>query len=82
VTTDQIIAFVEGRPFTPFTLLLVDGRELHVLHPELINLGLFAAYVAIVLPTSQVEIIDTSMIVSIRTIHPVDPTAFMQDQAE
>ena len=82
MTTDQLIAFVEGRPFTPFTLALVDGRELHVLHPELINLGLFAAYAAIVLPTSQVEIIDTSMIVSIRTVYPVDPAAFMQNEGE
>ena len=76
MTAEYLIRFVMQRPFEPFTLTLADGRELQIAHPEFAQLGEFAAVVTVVLPTDQIEVVDTSLIVSIRTIYATDPAAW------
>lgn len=76
MTTEHIIRFFMQRPFEAFTLNLVDGRELHVHHPEFAQLEQFAVVVTVLLPTRQVEVVDTSLIVSIRTIYASDSAAW------
>jgi hypothetical protein len=72
MTSDYIIRFFDQRPFEPFTILLLDGRELHVQHPEVTTIERGAQLVTYTHPTRQLEVIDTSMIVSLRTIYPTD----------
>lgn len=72
MTTDYITRYVQQRPFEPFTVVTTDGREFHVSHPEFATLGEYAATVIYLHPTGQKEIVDVSMIVSIRTIRAAD----------
>ncbi|HWE03992.1 MAG TPA: hypothetical protein VG326_16425 [Tepidisphaeraceae bacterium] len=63
-------------PFEGFILSLSNGRELHIPHPEYGQLEQFAVAVIVLLPTRQIEVVDTSLIVSIRTIYASDPGAW------
>lgn len=69
MTTAYVVRFFEQLPFEPFTMLLANGREHVVLHSEFISVGEHALVVFVVHPTEQVEVIDTSLIVSFRTIY-------------
>jgi hypothetical protein len=72
VTTETIVRFFYGRPFRPFIVSLANGREIHFLHPEQAVVGDAALTVNYVHPTHQVEVIDSALIVSIRTVYPAD----------
>jgi hypothetical protein len=72
VTTPEIIQFFEQRPFEPFTISTIAGREFQVLHPEVAFLGRAALVVWFVHPTRQLEVIDTGLIVSLRTIYATE----------
>jgi hypothetical protein len=72
VTTEQIIRFFDQRPFEPFSFTLVNGREIQALHPEQISVGRHGSIVFFFHPTRQIEVIDTSLIVSIRTVYAAD----------
>ncbi len=61
MTTIQVVRFFEQRPFEPFTMVLVDGREFHVRHPEIATLAQAALVVNYIHPTRQVEVIDTAV---------------------
>ena len=76
MTTEHIIRFFMQQPFEGFILNLADGRQLHIPHPECGQLEQFAAAVRVLLPTRQIEVVDTSLIVSIRTIYASDPAAW------
>ncbi len=77
MTTEHLIRFIMQRPFEAFTLNLANGRELHIPHPEFAQLGEFAVVVTVLLPTRQIEVVDTSLIVSIRTIYPSDHATWL-----
>jgi hypothetical protein len=72
MTAEWIIKFVLQRPFESFTIVLLDGRELHVRHPEAIVIGRFGLVVEYFHPTSQLEIVDAAGIISLRTIYPTN----------
>jgi hypothetical protein len=74
MTTDHAIRFFLQEPFEPFTLCLSDGREFHVPHLRIATIGEYGEVVYFTLPTRQVEVIDTALIVSIRTIYSSDVT--------
>jgi hypothetical protein len=76
MTAEHLIRFVMQCPFEAFTLNLADGRELQIRRPEFAILGEYAAVITVILPTRQIEVVDTSQIVSIRTIYATDPAAW------
>ena len=72
MTSDFIVRFIVQRPFDPFTMITADGREFHVPHPEYVGVGTAVQTVRYMHPNGQVEILDSVLIVSIRTIYAVD----------
>lgn len=76
IDTGHLTRFIKQRPFEPFTLVTADGRELHVNHPEFATLGDHVDTLIYVYPSGQVEIIDSRLIVSLRTIYPADLHAY------
>jgi hypothetical protein len=72
MTSPWLTRFVRQQPFEPFTMVVADGRELHVPHPEHASLGDFATTLIYMHPTGQIEVVDAAMIVSIRTIRAAD----------
>jgi hypothetical protein len=72
MTTDVMTHFIEQRPFVPFTLVLANGREIHVPHSDFVGSGRAVLNVHIIIPTGQLEVVDTALILSIRTFHPAE----------
>jgi hypothetical protein len=70
MTTADMTSFLKQRPFVPFALILPNGREIFVPHSDFIGGGHAMLSVYVILPTGQLEIVDTAMVVSIRTFHP------------
>lgn len=73
MTTAQLVLFFDQEPFEAFILITADGRELHVLHPEMAYLTRAALSVLYFHPSRQIEVIDPSLIVTLRTKYPSDP---------
>jgi len=71
VTTELMTRFVRQRPFIPFEMITVDGRRVEVPHSDFADLERFAAAVTVIDDAGHVEIIDASLIVSIRTLEPM-----------
>ena len=69
MTSDVITSFAERRPFDPFTLKLVDGREVYVPHSDFVSIGFAVQSISVMLPTGQLEVLDAGHIVSIRTFY-------------
>ena len=69
MTSDVITRFIEQRPFEPFTMKLVDGREIDVPHSDFIGLGFAVQSVNVILPTKQLEVIDIAHVISVRTFY-------------
>jgi hypothetical protein len=67
-----------SRPFEPFSITLVGGRELFIKHPEIITPTTAAMGVWIVEETGHVEAIPNEAMISLRTLNPVDPSQFFR----
>ena len=78
MTTELIVRFFMQQPFEPVTLVLSDGRELHVNHPEQAVATRGGSVIYYYHPTSQVEVIDSAMVISLRTIHAVDLDSYRE----
>jgi len=78
MTSPWLTRFVVQQPFEPFTMIVADGRELHVPHPEQASLGDYATTLIYMHPTGQVEVVAAALIVSIRTIRPADLGAYSE----
>jgi hypothetical protein len=63
--------YVQQRPFIPFEIITVDGRRIAVPHSDFASLERFVAAATIVDATGRAEMIDTSLIVSLRTLEPL-----------
>ncbi len=72
MTTAMLARSFMQAPFEPFTLVLSNGRELHVHQPEFTDVDGRAQVVVFQHPSGQVEIVDPTLIVSIRTIYGGD----------
>ena len=70
MTSADMVLFVEQRPFVPFTMILVNGREVHVPHAEFLVTRHSVQSVYVIIPTGQLEVIDVGLVVSIRTFYP------------
>lgn len=76
MTSDQIVRFFVDRPFVPFTIVTADGRELHVRHPEHGQFGRHMEGVTYFYDDLRIEVIDARLIVSLRTLTPVDISTY------
>lgn len=76
MTSTHIVRFLEQRPFEPFTMTTTDGREFHVPHPEYATAGEHVLTVICHHPNGQVEIVESALIVSIRTIYAADLASY------
>ncbi len=68
MTTELITQFVQSRPFTRFEIITVDGRVIPLPHSDFAILERFATAVTIIDNAGRAEMIDTALIVSIRTL--------------
>jgi hypothetical protein len=78
VNADDLIRFVDNRPFEPFTMFVADGREVNVPHAEMATTGRFGWSVHLVHDSGQVEVVDGASICSLRTMHP-SSTSFQEE---
>jgi hypothetical protein len=74
MSTEQLLAFLQCQPFEPFIVTLVGGRELALKHPELFVPARAGLGVWILHETGHIEAIGVGLILSLRTIDPVDPS--------
>jgi hypothetical protein len=72
VAPNQLLVFVESRPFIPFVAQLVGGREIVVRHPEYAVPAFAGGGFWLLHDTGHVEAIAGELIISMRTIDPVD----------
>ena len=77
MTTNLLGPFFFMRPFQPFVICVADGRELRVEHPELATLAEGGVGIWYLHPTGEVEIVDVSLIASIRTLGPANLDHFI-----
>jgi hypothetical protein len=78
VQESQLVPWVKGVPFEPFSLFLVDGRQIDVRHPEAIMLAEYALTLYVFHPARQIEIVDVASITSIRSLGEVDPGQYIR----
>jgi hypothetical protein len=71
VTTELMVRYVERRPFIPFEIITVDGRVIPFPHSDFGSLERYAASIIIFDATGRAEIIDVSLIVSMRLLEPL-----------
>jgi hypothetical protein len=76
--SDQLVPFLMSRPFEPFKITLVAGREVIIKHPEFITASAAAMGVWFVHETGHLEAISNDAMISITTMGPVDPTQFFR----
>jgi hypothetical protein len=77
---DQFLKFMLARPFEPFWMRTVDGREYFVRHPEEVQVSAGGSTVLLAHQTGQFEYIDMAHVVSLRTHGPVDPDKYDTDR--
>ena len=61
----EIRTALKAKPFRPFTLRTADGDTFHVSHPESMLMTPNGRTLVLVTPKSDLEIIDTIMLVSV-----------------
>jgi hypothetical protein len=66
----------DRRPFQPFLIRMVDGREIQVRHPDAVAWGDENARIATyVSPSDDWEVIDTALVTSLGIPAPATPKA-------
>lgn len=68
MSNNTIIQYFQNRPFVPFAIVTADGRHLEVKHPEQAMFGVRGETVLLMHDDSRLEIIESSMIVSLVTL--------------
>jgi hypothetical protein len=75
---EQFLIFMRAEPFEPFIARTVDGREywLRHRHPEEFNVSEGGLTMSVNFPGGQYEVLDMSLIISLKTISPANPRQF------
>jgi hypothetical protein len=68
--SEFIVRFVVQRPFVPFEIFTADGRVLKAPHPEFVTLERHTVAMTFTDTNGNVEIVDSALIVSVRTLQP------------
>jgi hypothetical protein len=74
---NQLLTFLLSRPFEPFVATLVGGREIVVQHPEFVTPSRAGLGLWIFHESGHVEAIDSGLVLSLKTVDPVDPVTFI-----
>ena len=69
--SEFVVRFVQQRPFIPFEIYTADGRVLRAPHPEFVTLERHTVAMTFTEPSGNIEIVDSGLIVSVRTLLPV-----------
>ena len=77
MTSEHLALFFMRTPFQPLTMYLVDGRSLHVQHQDFSSVSKAGSGVWVYHENGEMEIIDASLICSIRTAGAVDMDQFI-----
>jgi hypothetical protein len=72
MTTQALQSAMRARPFRPFTLRLIDGRALHVPHPDYIAHKPGSSVAGVVTDDDAAIIVDLMQIVSIEVPDTID----------
>ena len=75
MTEAVVIRFLMRQPFIGFEMYLADGRVLRVPHPETASFGEFGSTIVRYEESGKVETVDAALVVSIRTLQPIDEVA-------
>ncbi len=70
MSTDQIVHFIEQRPFEPFEFIMSSARTIRVTHPEMAMIERLALFATVWDEESRAELIDVALIESIKTLNP------------
>jgi hypothetical protein len=62
VTIEQLQRAIHNIPFWPFTLMVADGAELHVPHPEFITHAPNGRTAAVTHPDGTIETVDLLLV--------------------
>ena len=77
---EQMLIFLQARPFEGFMIRTTDGRESWIRHPEEVQCTEGGESLVITYPGGQVEIIDMGAIISIKTLYAADPQKFIRER--
>jgi hypothetical protein len=72
MTTEAMTRYAARRPFDSFDFVTVDGRKVTVPHSDYVVLETFAASFSIHDDSGHGEVFDAALVVSIRTLRPID----------
>ena len=73
MSSQQLLAFAQSRPFIPYEAVMVGGRTIIVRHPEYAVAAFAGAGLWLIDDQGYVEAIDAGLILAIRTLNPTDP---------
>jgi hypothetical protein len=76
LSNETIIQFFEQKPFSQFVMVTVDGREFLVKHPEQAMFGIRGETVLFFHPDHTLEVIESRLIVSLRTLRDAEFPTF------
>jgi hypothetical protein len=73
MANDQILAFLQSRPFIPFRAQIVGGRQIEVRHSDYAIPSRGGSGMWLLHDSGKVEAIGGDTIISMESIEPVDP---------
>jgi hypothetical protein len=76
MTSNLISPFFFAQPFEPFAIHVADGRVFEIRHPDFATVSEAGLGVWILHSSGALEIVDTSLICSIRTLGPANLDQF------
>ena len=65
MTGEKLRRIQKARPFRPFVLHLADGREVRVLHPELLMLDPMGRIAVVFYPKGDLHIVDIPLVTEV-----------------
>lgn len=72
MSNETVIKFFQNRPFIPFAMITVDGRQFTIHHPEQAMFGIRGETVLFIHPDLRLEVIDSRLILSLVTLSAAD----------
>jgi hypothetical protein len=66
MTTEQMRAMHQARPFVPFDIHLADGRSIPVEHPELLAVSRGGRTLGVAVENDTIEIVDLLLVTSLK----------------
>jgi len=78
----ELVIFGDSRPFEPFRIYVSDGRQIDVLHPEMVMVANHGEGLWLFYEAGEVEVVAADGITSLRTLHAINPHNFVPRRNE